>query len=187
MNLTPPGLPHLNATLVGRRTKAELWAGSSSKVFTSLSDVDVIVCDGYLASGMLDKAHIGSSSLGLVHCMYEAYGPRAAANLLNGISYLSNRLLKYTAFTMGLKDILLSDSATIERARRFDSLKYLGLCAFADAFELKPNELGEANVKRLYQQAQFAPDTNQSLKKRLGQLDLAIKDRLKRAQDAVCE
>ncbi|TPP59342.1 DNA-directed RNA polymerase subunit [Fasciola gigantica] len=76
------GLPFLNATLRGRRTKAELWSGAAPGQPTPLSDVDVVVCDGYLASGMLDKAHIGSSTGGLVHCVYEAYGPESGAHRL---------------------------------------------------------------------------------------------------------
>ncbi|CAL8084171.1 unnamed protein product [Calicophoron daubneyi] len=187
MNLTPPGLPHLNLCLRGRRTKAELWSGVAPGQPILLSDVDVVVCDGYLASGMLDKSHIGSSSGGLVHCVYEIYGPSAASHLLNGIGLLSNRLLKFTAFTMGIKDMLLSDHSNFERSRRFEGLRDLGLCAFADAFELKPEELSESTVLRLYRQAHFADTNDQVMSKRLGQLDIAMKNRLKRAQDAVCD
>ncbi|CAH8532801.1 unnamed protein product [Heterobilharzia americana] len=187
INLTPPGLLPLNATLRGRRTNAELWSGVAPGGPTLMSDVDLVVCDGYLVSGMLDKAHIGSSSTGLVHCVYEAYGPESASCLLNGVCLLANQFLKFTAFTMGLKDILLSRKADRERDRRFSSLRDLGLCAFADAFNLKPEELTESNVKRLYRHAQFPPPTDQSSQKRLAQLDMAIKDRLKRAQDAVCD
>ncbi|CAH8521675.1 unnamed protein product [Schistosoma mattheei] len=187
INLTPSGLLPLNATLLGRRTKAELWSGVAPGEPTPLSDVDLVICDGYLASGMLDKSHIGSSSTGLIHCVYEAYGPESASCLLNGISLLANRFLKFIAFTMGLKDILLSHRADEERQRRFSNLKDLGLCAFADTFSLKPDELTEHNVKRLYRHAQFPSSTDQSSQKRLAQLDMAIKDRLKRAQDAVCD
>ncbi|KAH8877319.1 DNA-directed RNA polymerase I subunit RPA1 [Schistosoma japonicum] len=187
INLTPPCLLPLNATLRGRRTKAELWSGAAPGDPTPLSDVDLVICDGYLASGMLDKSHIGSSSTGLIHCVYEAYGPESASCLLNGISLLANRFLKFIAFTMGLKDILLSHRADQERQRRFSNLKDLGLCAFADAFNLKPDEITEFNVKRLYRQAHFPSPTDQSSQGRLAQLDMAIKDRLKRAQDAVCD
>ncbi|OON21796.1 RNA polymerase Rpb1, domain 2 [Opisthorchis viverrini] len=187
INLTPPDLPYINCTLRGRRTKAELWSGVAPGQATPLSDVDVVVCDGYLVSGMLDKAHIGSSSGGLIHCVHELHGPKTAAHLLNGISLLANRLLKFTAFTMGIKDMLLSDDANEERSRRFVQLRDLGLCAFADAFELDPNSLTEHEVRRLYRQAQFAPSTDQVLSKRILQLDNAMKNRLKRAQDAVCD
>ncbi|KAF8571179.1 hypothetical protein P879_02394 [Paragonimus westermani] len=187
MNLTPAGMPHLNCSLRGQRTKAELWSGAAPGHVTPLTDVDVIVCDGYLASGMLDKSQIGSSSGGLVHCVYETYGPRTAAHLLNGISLLANRLLKFTAFTMSIKDMLLSADANHDRRRRFANLRDLGLCAFADAFELDPDALSESEVRRLYRQAHFAPSTDQTLCKRMLQLDNAMKNRLKRAQDAVCD
>ncbi|CAH8628055.1 unnamed protein product [Dicrocoelium dendriticum] len=187
INLTPLDMPHLNCTLQGRRTKAELWSGVEPGKPTPLSDVDVVVCDGYLVSGILDKSHIGSSSGGLVHCVYESYGPEVAAHLLNGISLMANRFLRLIAFTMGIKDMLLSCDADRDRARRFSNMKDLGLCAFADAFELDPDALSEPEVRHLYRQAHFAPATQQNLGRRLMQLDNAMKTRLKRAQDAVCD
>ncbi|TPP59341.1 DNA-directed RNA polymerase subunit [Fasciola gigantica] len=85
------------------------------------------------------------------------------------------------------KDMLLSAEADADRTRRFENLKDLGLCAFADAFELTTDQLTERKVRQLYRKAHFAPSTDQTLCKRMAQLDLAMKNRLKRAQDAVCD
>uniref|UniRef100_A0A0R3X8X7 DNA-directed RNA polymerase n=1 Tax=Hydatigena taeniaeformis TaxID=6205 RepID=A0A0R3X8X7_HYDTA len=119
MNIVPAGLPQLNAYLAGRRTKVELWAGAPFAVARILSDVDLVIVGGYFASGLLDKAHIGSASGGMVHCFYEAYGPYAASQLLSGISRVADRFLKITSFSMSLADIMLSDKADRDRRRRF--------------------------------------------------------------------
>ncbi|VDK23549.1 unnamed protein product [Taenia asiatica] len=119
MNIVPVGLPQLNAYLEGRRTKVELWAGAPFAVARVLSDVDLVIVGSYIVSGLLDKAHIGSASGGLVHCFYEAYGPYAASQLLSGISRVADRFLKITSFSMSLADIMLSEKADKDRRRRF--------------------------------------------------------------------
>lgn len=119
MNITPVGLPHMNAHIEGKRTKVELWAGAPYARARVLSDVDLVIVGGYLASGMLEKAHIGSASGGLVHCIHEAYGPHAASQLLSGISRLADRFLKIGSFTMSLADIMLNARADKDRKRRF--------------------------------------------------------------------
>lgn len=63
----------------------------------------------------------------------------------------------------------------------------LGLCAFADAFGLKADALDEEKVKTLYRRAQFANQTDEVYGGKLAALDCAVKDRIKQAQDAVCE
>lgn len=187
LNITPAGLPHLNAHIEGKKAKTELWAGAPYARAKILSDVDLIICSGYLVSGMLDKAHIGSASGGLVHCTYEAYGAQAASQLLSGISRLADRFLKLGSFTMSLADIALSAEADRDRKRRFQGVGDLGLCAFADAFGLKAEELSEEKVTTLYRRAQFASKTDEIYGGKMGALDCAVKDRLKRSQDAVCE
>ena len=43
----------------------------------------VLIRNGHLLSGVLDKAHYGSSSFSLVHCVYELYGGHVAGQLLS--------------------------------------------------------------------------------------------------------
>ncbi|BHF65833.1 DNA-directed RNA polymerase I subunit RPA1 [Sparganum proliferum] len=187
MNITPPGLPHINAHIEGKRTKIELWAGAPFARAKLLSDVDLVICSGYLVSGMLEKAHIGSAAGGLVHFVHEAYGPYAASQLLSGISRMSDRFLKIVSFTMSLADIALNEKADRDRRRRFRRLQDLGLCAFADAFGVPYGELSEENVKRLYRRAHFAARSDEVYGGKLAALDCAMKERLKVSQDAVCD
>ncbi|KAL5109935.1 DNA-directed RNA polymerase I subunit rpa1 [Taenia crassiceps] len=187
MNIVPVGLPQLNAYLEGRRTKVELWAGAPFAVARVLSDVDLVIVGSYVVSGLLDKAHIGSASGGLVHCFYEAYGPYAASQLLSGISRVADRFLKIASFSMSLADIMLNEKADKDRRRRFKGMQVLGLCAFADAFGLTADTLTEESVKHLYRLAHFAPKTDEVFGGKMAALDCAVKDRIKYAQDAVCD
>ncbi|VEL41767.1 unnamed protein product [Protopolystoma xenopodis] len=63
----------------------------------------------------------------------------------------------------------------------------LGLCAFADAFNLTPEQLTEHNVNSLYRCAHFSSKSDNIFGKKIMAFDNAVKERLKRAQDAVCE
>ena len=66
-------------------------------------------------------------------------------------------------------------------------MEALGLCAFADAFNLTPETLTEETVKQLYRRAHFAPKTDEVFGAKMAALDCALKDRIKFTQDAVCE
>ncbi|KAL3315275.1 DNA-directed RNA polymerase I subunit RPA1 [Cichlidogyrus casuarinus] len=187
MNILPPHLARINLEIKGKKTKAELWAGVGPGEATPLSDVDLVFANGHMCSGMLDKAHIGGASGGLVHHVYEAYGPQAASDLLSSISRMANQFLKRISFTLGLQDIMLTPQADQQRCTNFDKMRDLGLCAFADAFDLTPDQLEATNVQSLYRKAQFALRTDEMFSKKMIALDGAVKNRLKRAQDTVCE
>ena len=48
----------------------------------------VVVRDGELLTGVLDKSQIGASAYGLVHAVYEIYGAESAGRLLSIFSRL---------------------------------------------------------------------------------------------------
>ncbi|CAF1641921.1 unnamed protein product [Rotaria sordida] len=59
-----------------------------------MADTDVIIRHGHLLSGLIDKAHCSSTLPSVVHCYYQLYGKRCAADLdlhleLNDVLLLS--------------------------------------------------------------------------------------------------
>ncbi|CAF4211638.1 unnamed protein product, partial [Rotaria sordida] len=59
-----------------------------------MANTDVIIRHGHLLSGLIDKAHCSSTLASVVHCYYELYGKRCAADLdlhleLNDVLLLS--------------------------------------------------------------------------------------------------
>lgn len=64
--------------------------------------VQVVIRQGELLLGVLDKAHYGSSAYGLVHCCYELYGGETSGKLLTCLARLFTAYLQlYRGFTMG--------------------------------------------------------------------------------------
>ncbi|KAJ8372372.1 hypothetical protein AAFF_G00290050 [Aldrovandia affinis] len=84
----------------------------------AMCDSQVIVRQGELLSGVLDKAHYGSSAYGLVHCCYELYGGETSGHLLSCLARLFTAYLQlYRGFTMGVEDILVKPKANKKRSK----------------------------------------------------------------------
>lgn len=73
-----------------------------------MADTDVIIRHGHLLSGLIDKAHCGSTLASVVHCYYELYGKRCAADLVSAFSKLFTLFLQYyRGFTLGIEGKIL--------------------------------------------------------------------------------
>jgi DNA-directed RNA polymerase I subunit RPA1 len=83
-----------------RRNDVNSWSDVMSESY-------VLIRHGHLLSGVLDKAHYGSSSYSLVHCCYELYGGHTAGQLLTCFGRLFTAFLQLRGFTLGVEDILL--------------------------------------------------------------------------------
>uniref|UniRef100_A0A673NKL2 DNA-directed RNA polymerase n=1 Tax=Sinocyclocheilus rhinocerous TaxID=307959 RepID=A0A673NKL2_9TELE len=78
----------------------------------------VVIRQGELLLGVLDKAHYGSSAYGLVHCCYELYGGETSGKLLSCLARLFTAYLQlYRGFTLGVEDILVKDGANKQRRK----------------------------------------------------------------------
>ena len=85
--------------------------------FSGIDEPSVLVRKGLILRGVLDKASIGSSANGLVHAVFELYGGRAAADLLDALTrLLTSYLATVEGHTCGIGDLVLTDQA--EKARK---------------------------------------------------------------------
>lgn len=76
----------------------------------------VIIRDGELVRGVLDKAAFGASKFGLVHCVYEAYGPEKAGLLLNAFGRLFTAFIQYySGHSCRMEDLILTKEADASR------------------------------------------------------------------------
>lgn len=74
-------------------------------LFFNELDSQVVIREGELLVGVLDKAHYGSSAYGLVHCCYELYGGQTSGKLLSCLARLFTAYLQlYRGFTLGEMD-----------------------------------------------------------------------------------
>ena len=92
--------------------KAKVQAKAIGGIHFGLDEPSVLVRRGLILRGVLDKASIGSSANGLVHAVFELYGGRAAADLLDALTrLLTSYLATVEGHTCGIGDLVLTDQA----------------------------------------------------------------------------
>ena len=118
------------------------WPSTGNTTHVDLmADTDVIIRRGHLLSGLIDKAHCGSTLASVVHCYYELYGKRCAADLVSAFSKLFTLFLQYyRGFTLGIEDVLLLPPGVQFRRRTIESCrKEAGRIALEKTFSLPEN------------------------------------------------
>ncbi|KAM4555072.1 DNA-directed RNA polymerase I subunit RPA1 [Odontesthes bonariensis] len=124
----------------------------------SMCDSQVVIRQGELLVGVLDKAHYGSSAYGLVHCCYELYGGETSGKLLSCLARLFTAYLQlYRGFTLGVEDILVKPGANMKRKRIIEQSLKIGAKALQAAFNLPPN-VDQAEAQSRWQDAHLNPD-----------------------------
>jgi DNA-directed RNA polymerase I subunit RPA1 len=96
------------------RVPGRFW-GSASEEST------VIVHHGELVQGVLDKSQFGASAYGLVHTVYELYGPQYAGKLLSMLGRLFTKYLQSKAFTCRMDDLRLTEEGDCWRRELMES------------------------------------------------------------------
>ncbi|KAJ2830235.1 hypothetical protein IWW50_000397 [Coemansia erecta] len=115
----------------------------------------VLILDGELLVGILDKSQFGASRYGLVHSVYELYSPTHAGRLLSGLSRLFLRYLQEIGFSCRMEDLLFDKEGDAIRKVLIKNqqpdginaaLEFVGLSDYnADKLE------AEAHVKKEFQ------------------------------------
>jgi DNA-directed RNA polymerase II subunit RPB1 len=87
-------------------------------VFTWASHPDkhVLIQDGELLCGVMNKGVVGSSAGGLIHIIWKDQGPDACKDFLSDAQNVVNNWLHTQGFTVGVQDIIASEKtvSTIE-------------------------------------------------------------------------
>ena len=117
-NITPEGYPGLN--LFGKsQISGDCWGENYGEDL-------VIVRDGELLCGILDKAHLGPTGGGFIHSIYEIYGHTIAGRLLSIMGRLLTTLLHMRAFSCGMEDLLLTEAGDRERKEKLQEAEKIG-------------------------------------------------------------
>lgn len=112
-NCIPPGKlpPTLNI-----KSKISPKILNIPREFEDLCDCNVIIRNGELLVGFMDKSNVGATQYGLIHTCYELYGGETSSNLMSAFARLSTWYLQlYEGFTLGIGDILVEDDANEDR------------------------------------------------------------------------
>lgn len=87
---------------------------------------EVVIRGGELVRGVLDKAAFGASEGGLVHGVYEFYGPLYAGRLLTSLGRLFTVYLQFAGHTCGIEDLVLTEAADAKRRALIKRVARLG-------------------------------------------------------------
>uniref|UniRef100_A0A672FW71 DNA-directed RNA polymerase subunit n=1 Tax=Salarias fasciatus TaxID=181472 RepID=A0A672FW71_SALFA len=162
LNIIPDGAVPLN--LVGKsKIPGKAWIQERPRAAPgyspeSMCDSQVLIRQGELLLGVLDKAHYGSSAYGLVHCCYELYGGETSGKLLSCLARLFTAYLQlYRGFTLGVEDILVKPGANKRRRKIIQESLKVGSQALQAAFNL-PSNVGQAEAQGRWQDAHLNPD-----------------------------
>nr|CAG4649915.1 EOG090X00BV [Sida crystallina] len=173
MNLTPKGKPYINMLSTAKISiknwqngQARPWkaGGTAHTDSLSMSESQVVIRQGELLCGVLDKMHYGATSYGLVHSFFELYGGHYSCTLLTAFGRLFTTCLQLIGFTLGVKDILLTPSADKKRTEILAQIDKIGkeTAARAVGMDLSKGQATDrdmAQVKLLLAEAHLSRNT----------------------------
>ncbi|KAF8842743.1 beta and beta-prime subunits of DNA dependent RNA-polymerase [Paxillus ammoniavirescens] len=107
LNIKPSNAEGLNLESTSK-VPGGLWGKGST-------EDQIIVMEGELLRGVLDKSAFGATDYGLVHSVYELYGATVAGQLLGILSRLFTKFLQHRAFTCRMDDLALTPNGDQKR------------------------------------------------------------------------
>lgn len=144
-----------------------------------MGESNVIIRNGELLCGVLDKGHYGSTPYGLVHCCYELYGGKIAGKLLTCLGRLFMNSVQLTGFTLGVEDILVTKKGNKRRKKIIQESLTCGNKVAAKAFGLSDDPEEFVLGKRMVD-AHFSSDISQ-----LRGLDISMKEQTDEIQNQI--
>ncbi|XP_048373560.1 DNA-directed RNA polymerase I subunit RPA1 [Sphaerodactylus townsendi] len=183
-NVIPEDWPPLN--LSGRaKIDGRAWgAASKPGIYRSglkfMCESQVIIRNGELLCGVLDKAQYGSSAYGLVHCCYEVYGGETSGKVLTALARLFTAYLQfYRGFTMDVEDILVKPQADHRRQQIMKDCASCGKKTIKAAFNLLETSTCE-QAKGKWQDAHLDKD-----RRNFNVVDLKFKEEVNRYNNEI--
>ncbi|KAL7073206.1 hypothetical protein ACQ4LE_007516 [Meloidogyne hapla] len=141
-NCCPSDKPQINLTgkaktpLTCWKARDPLTGDEMNTPSFEMSESNVIIRRGQLLCGVLDKAHYGTTQFGLIHCVYELYGPKVAVKMLSCFSRVFTTHLQFHGFSLGVSDILVTKKADTQRKSFIEELRSCGDSVVQKAFSL---------------------------------------------------
>ena len=98
----------------------------------------LVVRQGYMCSGVIDKSQIGSSAFGLVHACNELYGERAGSQLLTSLGKVLTAFLQMHGFTCLMSDLFLNLHTETERKDWMEKTIFNTMVQVSEMLNVKP-------------------------------------------------
>ncbi|XP_065316447.1 DNA-directed RNA polymerase I subunit RPA1-like isoform X2 [Gordionus sp. m RMFG-2023] len=127
-----------------------------------LSEDGALVRNGYWIRGIFDKSHFGASPFGLIHCCQELYGGQIASDILTVLGKLFTSYLQINGFSLGIKDLLVTDKADKKRKKLIKSCDNIGKMikpeTFLQSHELLRKIFGDTEPLKAWRKAFYSRD-----------------------------
>lgn len=109
----------------------------------------VMVRNGELLIGVLDKNQTGATANGLIHACYEIYGGRIASEVLSAFGRLFTAFLKFHSLSLGVDDILLTPPADAARRELIDAAVNAGHHSAAKFIDVDPDTMTRSTLNTI--------------------------------------
>lgn len=161
INMTPRGKARINLT-ASAKIGAKEWEAKKPRKWKSgrefadpktMSEAEVVIRNGELLCGVLDKTHYGATPYGLIHCLFELYGGGCSSRVLSAFGKLFQAYLQISGFTLGIEDILILRKNDKKRREIIDRCRLIGDDIQKSAIEAPddmPREEVEAKIEESY-------------------------------------
>ena len=130
----------------------------------------LVIRNGYVCTGIIDKNHIGESEFGLVHAFHELYGETAAAQLLTSLGRVLTMYLQMIGFSCTMDDLQLKFSANKIQKDWFVSLKEAAVSSACETLNIQKPEDLSPNPEIMHGIEEFIRDNENNAK----QMDLQM-------------
>ncbi|XP_052811236.1 DNA-directed RNA polymerase I subunit RPA1-like isoform X2 [Mya arenaria] len=182
LNIIPADKPALS--LIGKaKIPEKVWvkAGVNMPAISQygMGESDVVIRQGELLIGVLDKGHYGPTPFGLVHCSYELYGGGVAGQMLTCFGRLFMNFLQQRGFTLGVEDILVTRKADKARAKIVRNSPKVGGAVARKTLDMEMGT-GDREVADALMSAHFTPN-----QQRMRELDMNMRNQTNDIQNSI--
>jgi DNA-directed RNA polymerase II subunit RPB1 len=95
-------IPRINLSRVSLSHSEELCSD------LSYNDTRVLIINGELLSGIIDKRTIGASNGSIIHVIWKEYGPEETTQFISQFQVIVNNWLIWNGFSVGIGDTISS-------------------------------------------------------------------------------
>lgn len=82
------------------------------------SEPEVVIVDGVLVKGALNKKNLSSSSKSFIRLICKEYGAERSCQFVDNVQFMSNQWLSYTGFSVGISDCLTGNPEMVKKVVR---------------------------------------------------------------------
>ncbi|KAH3666448.1 hypothetical protein OGAPHI_003444 [Ogataea philodendri] len=164
LNIKPQNIPGVNLKSKNK-IKNDYWGNGSQ-------ENEVLIHNGELLSGILDKSQYGASQYGLIHSLHEVYGATVAGKALSVLGRLFTNYNMMMGLTCGMDDLKLTTEGNKWRNKILEESTDIGRVAAAEVTNLEA-DVQVDNAELLKRLEEIARDDN-----KLGILDAVTQSKV---------